>query len=95
VEELDVSWKFGPRPEFSGAIAAIPGMEETFPGKGCSDINETYGHGDHLGDAVAIAQRTDATIIVYFERSSWPKTQKRRNSHFLHIGGGFDFPWKG
>jgi L-ascorbate metabolism protein UlaG (beta-lactamase superfamily) len=28
----------------------------------------SHGHGDHVGDAVAIAQRTGATVLSNFER---------------------------
>jgi L-ascorbate metabolism protein UlaG (beta-lactamase superfamily) len=53
----------------------------------------SHGHGDHLGDAVAIAQRTGATVIANFEISNWLKGQGVQNSHPQHIGGGFNYPW--
>ena len=31
----------------------------------------SHGHGDHVGDAIAIAKRTGATIISNFEIASW------------------------
>jgi len=31
----------------------------------------SHGHSDHLGDAVAIAKRTGATIISNFEITQW------------------------
>ena len=53
----------------------------------------SHGHGDHVGDAVAIANRTGATTISNFEIQNWFQTQGVENSHPLHIGGGFDFPF--
>ena len=31
----------------------------------------SHGHGDHVGDAVAIAQRTGATVLSNYEISNW------------------------
>ncbi|MCG8481132.1 MAG: metal-dependent hydrolase [Spirochaetales bacterium] len=33
----------------------------------CTHIALTHGHGDHIGDTVAIAKRTGATVIAAFE----------------------------
>nr|NIV33060.1 MBL fold metallo-hydrolase [Anaerolineae bacterium] len=53
----------------------------------------SHGHGDHVGDTVAIAQRTGATTISNFEIQGWLQGQGVESSHPLHIGGGFDFPF--
>jgi L-ascorbate metabolism protein UlaG (beta-lactamase superfamily) len=53
----------------------------------------SHGHGDHVGDAVAIAKRTGAKTISNFEIQSWLVGQGVESSHPLHIGGGFDFPF--
>ena len=53
----------------------------------------SHGHGDHVGDTVAIARRTGATVISNFEIQSWLAGQGVENSHPQHIGGGFDYPW--
>ena len=53
----------------------------------------SHGHGDHVGDTVAIAQRTGATTISNFEIQSWLLAQGVESAHPLHIGGGFDFPF--
>lgn len=37
----------------------------------CDIICVTHGHGDHLGDTVAIARRTGATIAAIVEMSDW------------------------
>ncbi len=52
----------------------------------------THGHGDHVGDAVAIAQRTGATIIANFEIANWLDRQGVK-THAQHIGGGFKHPF--
>ncbi len=53
----------------------------------------SHGHGDHVGDTVAIAQRTGATVIANFEIHNWLVGQGVPNAHPQHIGGGFDYPW--
>ncbi|MDD2422565.1 MAG: metal-dependent hydrolase [Heliobacteriaceae bacterium] len=52
----------------------------------------THGHGDHLGDAVAIAKRTGALIIAPNEVAVYCG-QKGANAHGMHIGGKRDFPF--
>ncbi len=52
----------------------------------------SHAHGDHLGDAVAIARRTGATVISNFEIANYIQSQGA-NAHPLHIGGGRDFPF--
>ena len=52
----------------------------------------SHGHGDHLGDAVAIAQRTGATIVANFEICNYCEAQGCK-VHPMHIGGGWDFPF--
>lgn len=53
----------------------------------------SHGHGDHVGDTVAIAQRTGATVISNFEIHNWLLGQGVENAHPQHIGGGFNYPW--
>ncbi len=53
----------------------------------------SHGHGDHVGDAVAIAKRTGATIISNFEISSWFGKEGVEKTHGQHIGGGFRHPF--
>jgi len=52
----------------------------------------SHAHGDHLGDAVAIAQRTGATIVSNHEIATYAGNQGL-TAHGLHIGGGWDFPF--
>jgi len=53
----------------------------------------SHGHGDHVGDGVAIAKRTGATVISNFEIQNWFVSQGVENVHAQHIGGGYDYPW--
>lgn len=52
----------------------------------------THGHGDHLGDSVAISKRTGAMIVSNFEIVNYCLAQGAK-AHPLHIGGGHDFPF--
>jgi L-ascorbate metabolism protein UlaG (beta-lactamase superfamily) len=52
----------------------------------------THGHQDHIGDAVAIAKRTGATVIANFEIAQWLE-QKGVKTHAQHIGGGYNYPF--
>ena len=52
----------------------------------------THGHGDHLGDTVAIAKRTGATVISNAEICGWLGS-KGIKTHAQHIGGGFHYPF--
>ncbi len=52
----------------------------------------THGHGDHLGDAVAIAKRTGATVIANAEIAGWLR-KRGVKTHSQHIGGGFRHPF--
>lgn len=52
----------------------------------------SHGHGDHLGDAEAIAKKTGALIVANYEIASY-YTAKGCKSHGMSIGGGHDFPF--
>jgi L-ascorbate metabolism protein UlaG (beta-lactamase superfamily) len=53
----------------------------------------THGHGDHVGDTIAIAQRTGATVIANAEVARWIGKQGVEHVHPQHIGGGFHYPF--
>jgi L-ascorbate metabolism protein UlaG (beta-lactamase superfamily) len=55
----------------------------------------SHGHGDHVGDTVAIAERTGATVIANFEICNWLTEQgvAEDTVHSHHIGGGFAYPF--
>jgi len=52
----------------------------------------THGHGDHLGDTVAIARRTGAIVISNAEISTWLGKQGLK-THAQHLGGGYRHPF--
>jgi len=52
----------------------------------------SHGHGDHLGDAVALARRDKATIVATAELAAFCKDQGAP-SHAMHIGGAHQFPF--
>ena len=53
----------------------------------------SHGHGDHVGDAVAIAKRTGATAIANAEIASWLAGQGVEKTHPQHLGGGYQHPF--
>ena len=53
----------------------------------------SHGHGDHLGDTVAIAKRTGATVISNDEIAGWLEKQGVKKTHGQHLGGGFKYPF--
>ena len=52
----------------------------------------SHGHDDHVGDSVAIARRTGATVVSVNEIAVWFANQGI-NSHGQHIGGGYKYPF--
>lgn len=50
----------------------------------------THGHGDHLGDALTIAKRSNALIIAPNELAIYCQN-KGANVHPMHIGGAYQF----
>lgn len=53
----------------------------------------THGHGDHIADALPIAQRTGATVISNFEIVTWLGSKGHEKGHGQNIGGGFHHPF--
>ena len=47
----------------------------------------THGHGDHISDAVAVAQRGDATTIAQYEIAGWLGEQGAPNTIGMNSGG--------
>jgi len=52
----------------------------------------SHGHNDHVGDTLAIAKRTGATVISNAEIVGWLKKQGVK-THAQHLGGGFKHPF--
>lgn len=53
----------------------------------------THGHGDHLADAVAVAQRTGAMVISNYEIASWLSKQGVEKTHGMNFGGSYALPF--
>jgi L-ascorbate metabolism protein UlaG (beta-lactamase superfamily) len=53
----------------------------------------SHGHGDHIGDTVAIAKRTGALVIANYEIATWLQKQGVERTHDMNVGGScrFDF----
>lgn len=56
-------------------------------------ILASHGHFDHFADAIPLAKRTGAMVISTFEITSFCNTQGVDNTHPMHIGGGYRFPF--
>jgi len=50
----------------------------------------SHGHGDHLGDAVALAKQSGGTILSVYELANYCARQGAK-VHTMHIGGSRDF----
>ncbi|HSH03278.1 MAG TPA: metal-dependent hydrolase [Anaerolineae bacterium] len=74
-------------PFFGGNPAATIDADEVNP----DYILVTHGHGDHIADALPIAQRSGAMIIANAEISGWFNKQGYEKTHPQHIGGGFNY----
>ena len=53
----------------------------------------SHGHGDHVGDTLAIAKRTGATVVSNYEMSGWFEKQGLKKVHGQQHGGGHHFPF--
>jgi L-ascorbate metabolism protein UlaG (beta-lactamase superfamily) len=53
----------------------------------------SHGHSDHVGDSVAIAHRTGATVVCNYEISEWMHRQGVKKAHGQQHGGGFNYPF--
>lgn len=58
--------------------------------KTLSHIFVTHGHGDHIGDTVALARHFDALVIANYEIASYLGEQGLK-VHPMHVGGKRDF----
>jgi L-ascorbate metabolism protein UlaG (beta-lactamase superfamily) len=76
-------------PFLSGSPTAMVQADEV----AADYIIVSHGHGDHIGDTVAIAKRTGAMVISNHEIVGWLGSQGVTNTHPQHIGGGFAYPF--
>lgn len=51
----------------------------------------SHGHGDHVGDTVAIAKRTKAIVIGVHEIAVWAESQGAPQTHGMNAGGAHQF----
>jgi len=75
-------------PFFSGNPAATLSADKV----PADFILVSHGHGDHVGDAEAIAKRTGALIISNAEIAGW-FGNKGLKTHAQHLGGGYQHPF--
>lgn len=76
-------------PFITGNPVAISTEEQ----KAADFILITHGHGDHLGDAIALAMENKAMIISNYELCTFCHSQGVENVHPMHIGGSHEFPF--
>src|SRR5262245_10794612 len=76
-------------PFFSGNPACPIKADDV---KKIDGILVSHGHGDHVGDAVAIARRTGAVVVTNFEISLWLEKQGVK-AHGMQHGGAHKFPF--
>jgi len=53
----------------------------------------SHGHSDHLGDTIAIAKRTGATVVANYEIYEWLLKQGLSKVHGMQHGGSHVFPF--
>jgi L-ascorbate metabolism protein UlaG (beta-lactamase superfamily) len=53
----------------------------------------THGHGDHVGDTVAIGKRTGANVLAIVEIANEFRADGLENVHDPNLGGTIDFDW--
>lgn len=59
---------------------------------GVTDIFVTHGHGDHLGSAIEISQKTGANITAIFELANYC-SKKGANTIGINLGGWINYNW--
>lgn len=75
-------------PFFNGNPAVLIGANDV----PADFILVTHGHGDHVGDTVAIAKRTGALVIGNYEVCNWLEARGVK-THAQHLGGGYHHPF--
>lgn len=87
------------RLEFAGKVVLIdpfftgnPGFQgdPVAAGDGATHILITHGHSDHIGDAVAIAERTGAKIVANYEVCMWLAGKGVKAIDPMNMGGTTD-----
>lgn len=73
---------FTGNPVFEGDVAAIS--------QGVSHIVVTHGHGDHVGDTLAIAESTGATVITNYDLAMHLASKGLKSFQPVNTGGTID-----
>ncbi|MFN2115335.1 MAG: metal-dependent hydrolase [Anaerolineae bacterium] len=69
-----------------------PACPDQYKGAGCAGIDlilVTHGHGDHMGDLVATAQRTGAQVVAIAEIANWLRAKGISNVTGMNKGGTY------
>lgn len=53
----------------------------------------SHGHGDHFGDVIKLAKKTNATVLATYELVAFCQSKGVKNGQGMSIGGGFRFPF--
>ncbi|ODN71743.1 metal-dependent hydrolase [Methylobrevis pamukkalensis] len=69
-------------PAFHGKVAEVS--------EGVTHIVLTHGHGDHLGDTLAIAEATGAKVVTNFDLCMWLAAKGLKNFDPMNTGGTTD-----
>ncbi len=67
-------------------------MSPNYDYSNVTDIFVTHGHGDHLGSAIEISQKTGAKITAVFELANYCAL-KGANTNGINLGGWINFDW--
>jgi len=57
---------------------------------GATHVLVTHGHGDHVGDTLAIAKRTGATVVTNYDLCMWLASQGLERFDPMNTGGTID-----
>src|SRR5215471_18713164 len=75
-------------PFFTGNPAFM--SDKAAAAKGVTHIVLTHGHSDHVGDALDIANRTDARVITHHDLCMWLAAKGRKTFDPMNTGGTTD-----
>ena len=67
-------------------------MSPNYDYKNVTDIFVTHGHGDHLGSAIEISQKTGAKITAIFELANFC-INKGAYANGINLGGWISYDW--
>ena len=73
-------------------LSGNPNCKNTIDDLKVSDIFVTHGHGDHIGDAIQIAKKHNATITAIFELANYCEKQNVK-TFGTNIGGKIKYDW--